>query len=57
MSLNQIVRKIKNWNNKKSKEDLKYSSNYEEAFYQKSSDVSNVLNEVANNTHGAGGQY
>ena len=57
MSLNQIIKKLKNWNNKKNKKDLEYSSNYEEAFYQKTSDVSNVLNEVTNGTHGNGVQY
>lgn len=57
MSLNQIVKKLKDWNNKKNKKDIEYSSNYEEAFYEKTSDVSNVLNEVTNGTHGNGVQY
>lgn len=57
MSLNKIMNKIKEWNNKKNKTDIEYASTLEASFYEKTSDISQVLNEVSYSNQGNGIQY
>lgn len=57
MSLNKIMSKIKEWNNKKNRTDMKYTDESETAFYDKETNVHQVLNDISFANSGNGIQY
>ena len=57
MSFNKVIGKIKEWNNRKNKADIKHSSDREMSFYNKNSDIHQILNEVNAGKGGNGIQY
>lgn len=57
MTIKNAIKKIKEWNNKKSKTDMKYSNIFEASAYEKNSSVDHVFNEVDSGHYGNGIQY
>lgn len=57
MIFKNTIKRIKEWNNRKNKTDMKYTNSYEASAYEKNSNVDNVFNEVDAGHYGNGIQY